>query len=162
MRNKKQRWVWFFVFLIIGFVIAFFYSYNPDSEDGEGGNENRVCLDDKCFNVEVVSTPSERQRGLMFRETLEDNEGMLFIFEKSGRHSFWMKNTLIPLDIIWINSEKEVVYISRETPPCEGDPCPSYVPDEGVEEALYVLEIRGGLSDEIALEEGYLLEFEIG
>ena len=54
----------------------------------------------------------------MFRESLNENSGMLFIFPKEDFHNFWMKNTLIPLDIIWINSAKEIVFIENNAQPC--------------------------------------------
>ena len=64
------------------------------------------------------------KNGLMFRENMDSDRGMLFIFEKEGEYPFWMKNTLIPLDIIWINKDKEVVFISENAQPCEeGKPC---------------------------------------
>ena len=101
----------------------------------------QVCIETACFSVEVVSAPEERARGLMFRESLAPDAGMLFVFEQEGVYPFWMKNTLIPLDIIWINAGREIVSISEETPPCEADPCPWYNPGAA---ARYVLEISGG------------------
>ena len=80
----------------------------------------------------------------MNREQLDKNKGMLFIFDESSKYSFWMKNTLIPLDIIWINENLEIVWIAENVNPCEEDPCPSYIPQE---KAKYVLEINGGLSE---------------
>lgn len=102
---------------------------------------------DKCFNVEIAKTPAERERGLMFRAKLGENAGMLFIFEKEGIYPFWMKNTLISLDIIWIDKNFKVVYFAETAKPCPdvGD-CPLISP--GVL-AKYVLEINGGsLSEE--------------
>ena len=76
---------------------------------------------------------------------------MLFVFEGDGYHSFWMKNTLIPLDIIWINSSQEIVYIERNAQPCTPDYCPLIVPWTY---ASYVLEINGGLCDEYDINAG--------
>ena len=118
---------------------------------------DKACFEDTCFNVEVVDTPETRQKGLMHRENLALNEGMLFVFDTSGNYPFWMKNTLIPLDMIWMNEEKEIVFIAKNVQPCEEDPCPSVNP--GVD-ALYVLEINGGLSDVHSLEVGMRAEFD--
>ena len=117
--------------------------------------QGRVCFKDNCFNVELALTPQDKNQGLMFRESLELDKGMLFIYEKSGKYSFWMKNVLFPLDIIWIDENKEVVFISENILPCKSDPCPSVKPDK---EAKYVLEINGGLSEKIGLAVGDRLE----
>jgi len=93
----------------------------------------------------------------MSRESLEPNQGMLFIFEKEGEYPFWMKNTLIPLDIIWINGEKNVVFVSQNTQPCLEDPCPTIEPNE---KAKYVLEINGGISKEMGLAVGDKIDIE--
>ena len=107
-----------------------------------------MCFEEECFNIEIVSTNEDRMRGLMFREHLPENQGMLFVFEEPRIYSFWMKNTLIPLDMIWLNEELEVVQIISAYP-CgnikEDDPCPSYNP--GVE-ALYVLEINMNMAQQ--------------
>lgn len=104
----------------------------------------KICINNKCFNVETAKTTEKRKVGLMYRENLAQDSGMLFIFDQEAKHYFWMKNTLIPLDMIWINSNKEVVYIEKNVQPCEADPCLTYGPDK---EAKYVLEINAGQSD---------------
>ena len=95
----------------------------------------------KNIVAEVANTPQKRSRGLMFVESLPENEGMFFIFETEDYHSFWMKNTLIPLDIVWLDREFTVADISAETPPCITADCPTYSPDS---KAIYVLELNGG------------------
>jgi len=119
--------------------------------------KNRACFENHCFNLELASTPKERDRGLMFRETLDSGKGMLFIFEKEGNHAFWMKNTLIPLDIIWLNKDKEVVFISENAQPCKEDSCSLIEPGK---ETKYVLEINGGISKRIGLAVGHKMEIE--
>ncbi len=116
-------------------------------------NISIVCFKQVCFNVEVVQTINERQKGLMFRENLDNNSGMLFIFPESNKHGFWMKNTLIPLDIIWIDQNKTVVYIKENIIPCKVDykDCPIYYPQK---EALYVLEVNFGKVKENNLSVG--------
>lgn len=115
-------------------------------------DKNRVCFENNCFNVEIAETDSERSRGLMFREKLDLDKGMLFIFEEEGEYSFWMKNTLIPLDIVWINEVKEVVFIGENARPCtEEYVCPSINPGKN---AKYVLEINAGIAEKIGLKIG--------
>jgi len=113
--------------------------------------ENQVCIKDNCFNIELALTLEERERGLMSRKYLDSNNGMLFVFNEEGKYPFWMKNTLIPLDIIWINKEKEVIFINKNTQPCGIDVCPVINPDK---KAQYVLELNGGIIDKIGLNIG--------
>lgn len=101
------------------------------------------------ITAELAVTPAERERGLMFREKLEPDQGMLFVFEEEDLYSFWMKNTLIPLDIIWLNSHQQIVHIERDVPPCQHDPCPGYRPRQP---ALYVLELKGGQAEANGLQ----------
>src|SRR3989344_3516093 len=102
-----------FYLLIMGLIILIllFLYFNS--------NKNKVCFFEKCFDIEIASTSEELSKGLMFRENLEKNSGMLFIFPENGIYGFWMKNTLIPLDIIWINSNKEIVFIKDNALPCK-------------------------------------------
>lgn len=98
----------------------------------------------KEITVELAVNPEERERGLMFREELEPDQGMLFVFEEEDLYSFWMKNTLIPLDIIWLNSHLQIVHIEKNVPPCPREPCPGYLPRYP---ALYVLELKAGQAE---------------
>ncbi len=93
----------------------------------------------------------------MFRESLDADKGMLFIFEEEGEYPFWMKNTLIPLDIIWIDRNKEVVFISKNTKPCEVDSCSIINPNR---KSQYVLELSGGMVDKIGLNVGEKIIFK--
>ena len=106
------------------------------------GEETRlVCAEYKCFQSEVMSTPEGRERGLMSRDGLADDQGMLFIFDEPGDYPFWMKNMNFPIDIIWLDEVKTVVHAELNVPPCIKDPCPVYPPHV---KALYVLEIASG------------------
>jgi hypothetical protein len=104
--------------------------------------KNYVSIDNGKENikidVEIADDLSERTQGLMFRESLNKNSGMLFVFEKEEKHAFWMKNTLIPLDIIFISEDLEIVDIKNAIP-CEENNCKSYAPKE---KAKYVLEVN--------------------
>ena len=109
-----------------------------------GQNNPEVCFKDVCIQVEIADTRLERQQGLMFREYLEENQGMLFIFEDEDTHSFWMKDTLIALDMIWINSSYHIVHIEQAAP-CKTENCRLYKPPKA---ARYVLEVNKEFTEE--------------
>lgn len=121
-------------------------------------NKNKACFDKNCFNIEIVSSQEKLSNGLMFRESLDENSGMLFIFPEENSHNFWMKNTLIPLDIIWINTDKEIIFIQHNAQPCLKEPCEIFTSDE---KALYVLEINSGISEKIGLEVGEKVDLKL-
>jgi uncharacterized membrane protein (UPF0127 family) len=109
------------------------------------------------YSVELARVPEEQAQGLMFRESLPDRTGMLFLFPENAPHHFWMKNTMIPLDMIWMDEAGEVLFISADTPPCKADPCPTYGPDGP---ARTVLEIAGGMARKEGVTVGAKLRFE--
>jgi uncharacterized membrane protein (UPF0127 family) len=111
--------------------------------------------DGYVVRVEVASDEETRAQGLMFRDSVREGTGMLFIFPSPGDYPFWMKNTLVPLDMVWIDDQKQVVHIARDVPPCKADPCPSY-PAGGI--ASYVLELGGGEAAKHKLTEGSILK----
>ncbi len=102
--------------------------------------------------MEVARTAQEQSIGLMYRTELADNRGMLFVFNPPRPASFWMKNTLIPLDMLFL-SRGVIKYIGTEILPCAGDPCPSYGPDPKTE-IDGVIELRGGRAAELKLKVG--------
>mgnify|MGYP001569390567 FL=1 len=93
-------------------------------------------------DVEVADNDEERMQGLMFRESLGENSGMLFVFDNKAKYAFWMKNTLIPLDVIFIDENFNIVDIIYAVP-CKEDPCERYIPKK---ESLYVLEVNGNFT----------------
>lgn len=97
-----------------------------------------VCIQSICFDTEVADDDQERSYGLMNRTYLPAYSGMLFVFEQAGPRSFWMKNTKIPLDIIWIDEKMKIIYIQHALP-CTQDPCKGFWP---MEDAKYVLEVN--------------------
>ncbi len=102
---------------------------------------SEVCFllkDKKCINAEIADTPEKRERGLMYREGLKKDEGMLFVFPEENYYSFWMKNMKFPIDIIWIDGDYRIVHMERDAQPCL-DLCRSYSPKE---KAKYVLEVE--------------------
>ncbi len=95
----------------------------------------------RVVSAEIADTPEKMQRGYMFRERIGNKEGMIFVYPSAGFHSMWMKNTLVPLDMVWMDSGFRVVHIERSVPPCRKDPCPAY---GSLRRASYVLEVQGG------------------
>lgn len=110
------------------------------------------------INVEVANTPAERQKGLMYRTDLRENQGMLFIFPNQQQRRFWMKNTRIPLDIVFIDSGGEVINVEQ------ADPEPG-VPEKDLKQyrserpAKYVLELNQGFSASHNIEKGSKVVF---
>lgn len=120
--------------------------------------KGNVCFRNNCFSVEVAHTQQELEKGLMFRQSLDKDKGMLFVFPGEGIYPFWMKNTLIPLDIIWIDSNNKVVFIAQDVKPCKSLICPSVVPTV---KANRVLEINAGICKEVGLAVGNELKINI-
>ncbi len=106
------------------------------------------------LEIEVVDNDADRQKGLMFRKSMLEHRGMLFIFEVQQPQSFWMKNTLMPLDIIYVNDKKTVVSIQKRTTPLSEKGLPSFQP------ALYVVETIAGYSDKYGIREGVKINFK--
>jgi hypothetical protein len=142
-KKSKQKYSLFIIFLILSIIFLCFLVIKIQ-------DKNKVCFDETCFKVEKAISSEERETGLMNREFLQDNNGMIFIFEKEDIYSFWMKDTLIPLDIIWINSSDNIVFIYRNALPCK-DTCPPIIPTAN---AKYVLEINAGLADKYNIDVG--------
>ena len=100
-------------------------------------DRSRLVINGVEYSIEVAKTSRQRSQGLMFRESLDIREGMLFVYPQSGNHRIWMKNTLIPLSVIWLDDNETVIEV-RILPPCKFDPCPSY----GVSRpAKYIIEL---------------------
>ena len=118
---------------------------------GESARFATVYVHDQPYRVEIADTPEKQALGLMFRRSLKEGYGMLFVFADEAERSFWMKNTLISLDMIFLNSDQQVVDMLPSVPPCQADPCPSYT---SAFPARYVLEIAGGLAEKLELKIG--------
>lgn len=142
---------------ILFFFSSFFFLPSSFSADKQADFPKKICLRDACLNIEVADTDIERARGLQERKSLEDDYGMLFVFETEGMYNFWMKDTLVPLDMIWIDKDRKIVDIKTYVPPCTEDPCPTYNP---AGESLYVLETKAGLSTVLNYKVGDELTFK--
>lgn len=108
------------------------------------------------YFVEVADDPGERAQGLMFRDELDDDAGMLFLFPDVAPRAFWMRNTRIPLDIVYIGTDHRIVAWSLNTPPCRTRRCPNY--PSGAP-AKYVLEVNAGEMQRLGAEIGDPLRF---
>jgi uncharacterized protein len=118
-----------------------------------------VCKDKShCILAEIAATQEARLRGLMFRDNLPDGHGMLFVYPQSDYWNFWMKNTKMPLDIIWLDETRRIVHIVNKAEPCISEPCRIYVPTD---RAAYVLELSSGMSKTWQLNIGDQLIFEV-
>lgn len=135
--------------IIIIIVLASFRAVFFDSK--------KVCFENNCFIVEIADTDRERARGLMFRKDLDLEKGMLFVFDEEGKHSFWMKNMEFPIDIIWMNTDKEVVSIDKNVQPCIAEECRAILPEEKVR---YVLELNSGMADKFSIQEEEIAVFQ--
>ena len=121
-------------------------------------NGARVILPDGfVLTVETVADDELRAQGLMFRDHLDPAAGMLFFFPQEGEYPFWMKNTRIPLDIIWIDAGRRIAHVKHDVPPCVIAECPSYPPNA---RAQYVLEVAAGGAKRHGLKAGDQLRFE--
>lgn len=113
------------------------------------------------FGVEIARTAAERTRGLMFRESMPQDQGMLFIFDDDTPRNFWMKNTLISLDMIFVDKDGKVVSVRENVQPCrekDSSFCPTY---SSVLPARYVLEINAGLAQFHHIQAGSRMDISI-
>jgi len=122
---------------------------------GCSNNIKQICFEKNCFKVETAKTQQERETGLMNITYLNEDKGMLFIFDEEGIYSFWMKNTLIPLDIIWIDSSNKVVFIKESASLCTNK-CETISPNK---KAKYVLEVNSGLVKKLNIKIGNIANF---
>ncbi len=117
-----------------------------------------VELDGHRYSIEIADEETERQRGLMFRDEMAPDHGMLFIHQYEEPVAYWMKNTHIPLDILYFDHDLKLVGEQRDVPPCTaGDACPSYPSNAP---ALYVLELNAGQAARIGLKHGDTLKVD--
>jgi uncharacterized membrane protein (UPF0127 family) len=106
------------------------------------------------FEVEIVTTPETRAQGLMFRKSLAANGGMLFIYPGEQPVSFWMKNTLIPLDMLFVRADGSIAHIAHNAIPHDETPI-----DSGAA-VKAVLEVNGGTANALGIKEGDRVEYE--
>jgi uncharacterized protein len=136
-----------FVALLTGFVVFLIILIVILMNQHQAGKFGTVMIEGQTFQVEIADTPAKQTVGLMFRKELPERTGMLFIFDQSDIQSFWMRNTYVPLDIIFINDQKRIINICT-MPPLTDDKCTSDHP------APYVLELEAGSAKRYNLQPG--------
>jgi|SRR5690606_4547431 uncharacterized membrane protein (UPF0127 family) len=116
----------------------------------------KIATDSTVINldIEIADTDYDIQTGLMYRSTMEPNQGMLFVFDDEEERFFYMKNTQIPLDIIYIDDNKKIVSFQKNAKPFNETSLPSHVP------AKYVLEVNAGMADAWSLKEGDSISYK--
>jgi uncharacterized membrane protein (UPF0127 family) len=127
--------------------------------ESDGYQHVNVTLNGMLLVADIAATDEQRTKGLSVKDRLDENEAMLFVFDYEAQHTFWMKNMKFPIDIIWINSDKTVVYIEHNVEPCSSEIfCPVFRPDH---DSLYVLETVGGFAERHDIVKGTMVEFEL-
>ncbi len=134
--------------LIIVLIIVLYFKKSPTKYA-------IVKIKDTEVRAEIADTFTDRAKGLMFRKTLPEKEGMLFVFNDEDYHSFWMMNMSFPIDIIFINKDKKIIDIVKNAQPC-GLSCSTYKPKEKV---MYVLEVNANFTEKHEMTIGTTLEF---
>jgi uncharacterized membrane protein (UPF0127 family) len=124
-----------------------------------GFRQVNVLVNGVVLVADIAATDEQMTRGLSVKDSLNENEAMLFVFDEEGEHTFVMKNMKFPIDIIWIDADKTVVHIEHNLQPCSsGLFCPTYKPND---DSLYVLETVGGFAERHDVVKGTMVEFEL-
>ena len=161
------------LFIIISFFVVSYFILEKNniqsgtSESQDPNNSQNVLktkeieIKGSNFTLEIADTSMLRATGLMNRSSMDENKGMLFDFEQSSYHGFCMKNTLSPLDLIWINTKGEVIYIKENAQPCStliGAVCSSMVPTKI---SKYVVELNAGQVAALGLKIGDTINIDL-
>jgi len=152
---KKIIPPWFsflFLFLMLLSSVAYKEIENVIAQEQKQNQTALVTVGGVNLITSLSTTPDAQSKGLAIRDSLNENEGMLFIFETPQKYSFWMKDMKFPIDIIWINQDGKIVHIEKNLPPCVFLlPCPSYAPKD---DSLYVLEVVSNFTNKFNINVG--------
>ncbi len=121
------------ILLIATISVGYFVLQTPKSV--------RIKISGVVLNVELATTPAQKEKGLSGRDSLPPDNGMLFVFDTEDYLTFWMNGMKFPLDIIWVNSSRQVVFFEQDLQPCGPKACPTFTPSV---KAMYVLEVNAG------------------
>jgi len=165
-RRRKRTLIAIVALIALPVVAGLIYMSLPSSQPANTGpkftKQGELTLLDgatgeviKTLDIEVKQNDAERAEGMMWRRSMEEDQGMLFIMERNEPQSFWMRNTYIPLDIMFIGEDKRIVNIRENAQPQTLDPQPS------TGNAKYVLEVIGGFSNKYGVEAGDQVDFSL-
>ncbi len=168
--NKKQLMIFSAIILAIGIIAIVYFANNPKEKLEEittpkseeiaftkQGELSFISAADQkrmqTISIEFANDDYSREKGLMYRRNMEEMQGMLFLFEDNKPRSFWMKNTYISLDIIYVGIDKKIVSIQKSALPLSEESLPSY------KNAMYVVEVIAGFTDKYNIKEGDMIRF---
>ena len=154
--------------IVVSFVITFVGAIDAPAvgltvQHGSQANKGLALIStpngDSIF-AEIADTPAKRAQGLMGRTSLAPDHGMLFTFSEPGQWTFWMKNTKISLDILWLDTDGKVIHLELNVPICTrtDEGCPRYHP---AKKALYALELRAGMAERLGIQKGTVLKIAL-
>ena len=165
-----EKGILFITCAIIIFLISFsqLYAFNLQSNNNTSSigadffpNYKKTTISINGINVTmaIASTDEQRIRGLSGIEKMNENEGMLFLFDKPSKQGFWMNKMNFPIDIIWLDSNNKVVHIEKQLEPCKLFlACPVYNPEV---DSLYVIELRSGFADDHSIKNDMIINFDV-
>ena len=127
--------------------------------NNSGYRQVNITVNHVKLVADIAENGTQRSKGLSVKDTLNENEGMLFVFSTEREHSFWMKNMKFPIDIIWLDDDQEVVHVEHSLEPCTPDSfCPSFKPDRN---SLYVLETVAGFAQKYNVTDNTYVDFQL-
>lgn len=165
-----KKGILFITCAIIIFLISLSqsYAFNPQSNNDTSSinadffpNYKKTTISINGINVTmaIASIDEQRIRGLSGIEKMNENEGMLFLFDKPSKQGFWMNKMNFPIDIIWLDSNNKVVHIEKQLEPCKLFlACPVYNPEV---DTLYVIELRSGFADDHSIKNDMIINFDV-
>lgn len=157
IKSAPKRFIAYCLSFIVLLIILGFVRFNiaQNKSETEPPVQSVTCLSirDECFMLEVADSDRERIKGLSDRQKLDENKGMLFVFDKPEEQCFWMKDVRFNLDIIWLNEEKKIIKIKENVPP------DTYPSSFCATDTKYVLEFNRGFVSKYGLKSGSELQF---
>jgi len=155
MTFSKKTFIFYFVGILLFLILASVLDGAPaKSKEFVASFPTTAILGQTTVTLEIADSPEERKRGLSYRNNLPESTGLLFVFDRSDKYGFWMKEMHFPIDIIWLDENYRVVHIKENARP---ESYPGVFKSESP--ALYVLEVNAGVAAQAGLEIGDIIEF---